>query len=155
MSNKFDNILIKMSKIMSNHVYFAHCSQYKSRLCKVILSFFLNCHCLSISVKTVLKKIMPNKLVALTFFAFFTAYSEAECPFPGAPKNGLALFNGNALHPDSISTIKAFNSRDTITYKCDKGWMPTINYPLLCQEDGTWEGSVPKCCKFLKLISCI
>jgi Sushi repeat (SCR repeat) len=95
---------------------------------------------------------MPNIFAALIFFAFFATYSEAMCPFPGAPRNGFAKVHGHELLDTSVNNITAFNSRDTITYECNENWeMPSkyANPEVICQKDGTWKGSVPKCCKFL------
>jgi Sushi repeat (SCR repeat) len=73
----------------------------------------------------------------------------AQCPFPEIPKNGYAEMDGLRITFNDAEAV-TFHAKDVVKYSCDSEWAIFSNNSqyIGCEEDGTWKGTVPKCCKF-------
>ena len=60
---------------------------------------------------------------------------EAACGFPGSPRNG-SLLAADALQ---------FAHEETVTYRCQEGFVLFGNDQRTCGANGTWSDGVPEC----------
>ena len=69
---------------------------------------------------------------------------NSTCPFPGIPAKSTAE-SGNI--PLEWSNRREFESNEIVTFSCVEGWqvLTDQSVALLCQENGKWNASVPRC----------
>ena len=63
-------------------------------------------------------------------------FSGKDCGFPGRPGNGT-----------TIGAEKFFYPGEEVTFECDNGYILFGGDRRICQEDGSWSGSLPECSK--------
>ena len=63
-------------------------------------------------------------------------FSGKDCGFPGRPGNGT-----------TIGAEKFFYPGEEVTFQCDNGFILFGGDRRICQEDGSWSGSLPECSK--------
>ena len=67
---------------------------------------------------------------------FWCSFSGKDCGFPGRPGNGT-----------TIGAEKFFYPGEEVTFECDNGYILFGGDRRICQEDGSWSGSLPECSK--------
>ena len=67
---------------------------------------------------------------------FWCSFSGKDCGFPGRPGNGT-----------TIGAEKFFYPGEEVTFQCDNGFILFGGDRRICQEDGSWSGSLPECSK--------
>ena len=71
-----------------------------------------------------------------TILNFWCSFSGKDCGFPGRPGNGT-----------TIGAEKFFYPGEEVTFQCDNGFILFGGDRRICQEDGSWSGSLPECSK--------
>ena len=68
-------------------------------------------------------------------FLVLLCISAIECHALLAPYNGVIVGDSN----------QSYSVESTIEFSCSDGYLMTGSSTLICQEDGSWSGSVPLC----------
>ena len=74
--------------------------------------------------------------VYLYYISMLFLFSGKDCGFPGRPGNGT-----------TIGAEKFFYPGEEVTFQCDNGFILFGGDRRICQEDGSWSGSLPECSK--------